>query len=370
MSIFILFIFFFLRHIWIPINADVLPVLGISPCLYSGSYDESGNYGLVSPMPISSLPLECTSFIYDGLIYVDNLDINPNAQSLGIIRGLMNSGKKYFLFYTHGSLENWIKSLENLDVNVEKNKMLLYFNQYSVTGLILKDIDYNFDSGLTYHIDAYFYSSLRDYINNIKRTFINLKVGLYLNASSILYHDKNPTTQDFVDFTQLNGAVDFYIIGFDGFNPCNKDFRNGTVPLNGSHSLMTLSKALNASSIDRNKVYLELYANPIIDSSESILPMSGITYTKLCEDSKKKNEWCADNSDSFYEKAKFAKETIKAQGIVTKYIDRIDPTGACNCDSKNQFITFKMILRGFKLEDPITDCTALNKMNQNHLTNN
>jgi len=56
--------------------------LGISPCVYSGSYDESGAYGYVLPMPVSSLPMECTSFIYDGIIYDNSSNINPPPASL------------------------------------------------------------------------------------------------------------------------------------------------------------------------------------------------------------------------------------------------------------------------------------------------
>ncbi|KAF0753855.1 Uncharacterized protein FWK35_00030727 [Aphis craccivora] len=56
--------------------------------------------------------------------------------------------------------------------------------------------------------------------------------------------------------------------------------------------------------------------------------------TLLCEDVKYQKLWCADNLNSFYNKGKFAKKTIKAQGIVVKYIDTIDPKGSCNCDFK------------------------------------
>jgi hypothetical protein len=37
------------------------------------------------------------------------------------------------------------------------------------------------------------------------------------------------------DFNKLNGLMDYYIIGFGLFNPCNDLFKGGTVPLNNSN---------------------------------------------------------------------------------------------------------------------------------------
>jgi len=34
------------------------------------------------------------------------------------------------------------------------------------------------------------------------------------------------------DFTVLNDCMDYYVIGFDKFNPCNDHFRGGIVPVN------------------------------------------------------------------------------------------------------------------------------------------
>lgn len=59
---------------------------------------------------------------------------------------------------------------------------------------------------------------------------------------------------------------------------------------------------------------------------------------------------------------KFSKEQLHAQGIVTKYIDTIDPTAECESDSRNHFITFKMMLRSFLDANRITDCLKLNSV--------
>lgn len=46
------------------------------------------------------------------------------------------------------------------------------------------------------------------------------------------------------DFVVLNNVMDFYIIGFDKFNPCGEHFRNGIVPINdicgSSNSLVNI----------------------------------------------------------------------------------------------------------------------------------
>jgi len=57
-------------------------VLGKLPCMYSGSFDPSENYCSDVPMPVTSLPLECSSFIYDGLIYNEQSEINPSDSDI------------------------------------------------------------------------------------------------------------------------------------------------------------------------------------------------------------------------------------------------------------------------------------------------
>jgi hypothetical protein len=46
------------------------------------------------------------------------------------------------------------------------------------------------------------------------------------------------------DFVVLNDVMNYYIIGFNDFNPCNEFFKGGTVPmdnvLNHTHSLVKI----------------------------------------------------------------------------------------------------------------------------------
>jgi len=42
------------------------------------------------------------------------------------------------------------------------------------------------------------------------------------------------------DFTVLNDCIDFYVIGFDKFNPCNDNFRGGIVPICGTDNSLVI----------------------------------------------------------------------------------------------------------------------------------
>lgn len=57
-------------------------MLGKSPCMYSGSFDPNGYYCPDVPMPVTSLPIECSSFIYDGVVCNENFEFNPSDNDL------------------------------------------------------------------------------------------------------------------------------------------------------------------------------------------------------------------------------------------------------------------------------------------------
>lgn len=368
--------FFVLRHLWIPINAaddiiptppHIMPVLGKSPCMYSGSFDPSGFYCPVLPMPVTSLPIECSSFIYDGLICNENFEFNPSDEDMNNMQYLSNSGKKLYIYYSHGSLQSWMQAITNTSkVPTEASKLASFIKSDIVAGLILKDLNYNYDGNLDYHVDPGFYDKLQNYVSVMKQTIPDLKIGLYVNASNMIYYSSNPYSPDWFDFNLLNEVMDFYVIGFDKFNPCSETLRGGIVPINNicgvNNSLTQLATALYSSRIAKDQIYVEFLTSPTPNDTPEKLPACAVTYQQICEASKYKNIWCADNSDSLYDKGKFAKQQLKAQGIIPKYIDTIDPTGACECEMNNQFITFKMMLRGFSEADPITDCLELNSI--------
>lgn len=44
-------------------------------------------------MPVSSLPMQCTCFIYDGLKYIINEDFNLNNEEMGKERLLLKANR-------------------------------------------------------------------------------------------------------------------------------------------------------------------------------------------------------------------------------------------------------------------------------------
>jgi hypothetical protein len=49
---------------------------GIAPCMYAGDDDATGFYCPKAAMDPSSLPINCTSFVYDAGVYFDAQSVN------------------------------------------------------------------------------------------------------------------------------------------------------------------------------------------------------------------------------------------------------------------------------------------------------
>ncbi|XP_026819465.1 uncharacterized protein LOC113558158 [Rhopalosiphum maidis] len=361
-----LLINFVLQNQWITINAE--QVLGIAPCMYSGDFDPNGYFCPDTPMSIDKLPLqECTSLVYDGINMAADLTVNFTQVDENNVSALESSDKPLYLYYGYATLQAWAQAVDAENVPIELTKMREFLMDSKISGLVLKNLNYDYnDCNADFHFDPNFFKKLIEYITELKKIKSNLSIGLYVSASNMIYYSDKPNSPDWFDFTVLNDVMDNYIIGFNNFNPCNEFFKGGTVPmddvLNHTHSLTTFEKALSCSTIAKDKMYLEFSASPTLNTtSAEHLPTCCVTYKKYCEADHYNIYFCADNADAFYKKGKFAKD-IGAKGIVIKYIDTIDPTAKCDCDNKNEFITFTMMLHGFKCLEPITHCTKLNSV--------
>lgn len=354
------------QNVLITINTKETSMLGISPCMYAGDYDKYSYFCPSEPMSLNLIPNECTSFVYEAISYHDGLIFNPLYENYITVSNLAQS-KPLFIYFGYQSPKAWLETFTCTDFTADAENMKIFLQQIKVKGLILKNLNYDYNDHLDFHFECTFYDKLKSYISTMKNINPDLEIGLQVNANNMIYYKNYPTSPDWFNFVVLNDVVQYYIINFDKFNPCNELFKGGIVPMNNvkqyTHSLKSFASALNASTIAKDKIYLEFVGNPIInDTTTEDLPTCCITYQKYCEADHYNTFWCADTSDSFYEKGKFAKE-IQAQGFVTKYIDAIDPSGKCDCDNKNKFITFSMMRRGFLGIDPITDCIKLNKCN-------
>ncbi|XP_025192336.1 uncharacterized protein LOC112592488 [Melanaphis sacchari] len=276
-----------------------------------GSYDLYGHFCPNTSMKISLLPSNCTSFVYEVLNF--NVEVNTT----------ISTDDKHF------------------HINLSKLPQ-----------------DGNFDET--------FYKNLTNYVTVLKTSSVFSEVGLFMNASDMIYHRNNSKAPGWLDYDKwLNNIMDYYIISFDKFNPCNNQFKTGIVPLDNSdaqtnNTLMKFQNVLNDSKMAEDKIYLEFSLSPTVnDTNTETLPTCYVTYKKLCELGNYTFYWCADNADALFSKGKFARD-IKAKGIVAKYIDTSDPTGNCGCDNQNQFITYSMIFRGFLNQTPFTDCEKFN----------
>jgi len=61
------------------------------------------------------------------------------------------SGKRFFLIYTHGSLTQWMSSLDS-SVDIETEALSSFIKDSAASGIILKDLDYNYDAVSTDYI--------------------------------------------------------------------------------------------------------------------------------------------------------------------------------------------------------------------------
>ncbi|XP_060851339.1 uncharacterized protein LOC132929790 isoform X3 [Rhopalosiphum padi] len=324
--------------------------------MYIGDYDPNGFYCPNNPMDPFYLSKNCTSFIYDAQILFDDQSTDDlNIDYDYAINDLLDNNKSVYLFARYEKSKCPPEAEDNTDHGLANIQRLL--KNYTIAGFILFNLNFN----STINCD----DKLKQYVNIVKQ-FNSIQIGLYVNAKSMIDHTNDATATGWFDFEELNNFMDYYIIGFEMFNPCNDQYKGGIIPLNNvqnsNYSLTTLANVLNKSKIAKDKIYLLFPVVPTVnDTSTEGLPECSVAYKKYCENDHYNKYWCADNADSLYQKGKFAKD-IHAKGIIVRNIDAIDPTATCDCNNQDKFISFTMMLRGYLGEDPIKDCAKLNSI--------
>ncbi|XP_060851177.1 uncharacterized protein LOC132929679 isoform X2 [Rhopalosiphum padi] len=302
------------------------------------------------------LPINCTSFVYDAGVSFNDQSVNKlNTDHECNIKCLLRFNPQLYLYLSYDKTQCTADAADNTNYVLANINHIL--DTYNITGFILL----NLDLGSSVNCD----DKLIQYVNLIKQN-TSRQIGLYVNAGNIIDYTNNATATGWFDFEKLNNLMEYYIIGFEMFNPCSDLYKGGIVPLNNvqdnTHSLTTFANAMNNSKIAKDKIYLQFSVSPTINNtSTENLPNCCVTYQKYCENDHYNRYWCADNADSLYQKGKFARD-IHAKGIVVKYIDTIDRAATCDCNNKDSFITFSMMLRGYVNKDPIKDCAKLNNI--------
>ncbi|XP_060851337.1 uncharacterized protein LOC132929790 isoform X2 [Rhopalosiphum padi] len=335
---------------------DANAELGIAPCMYVGGYDPDDYYCPKGPMMPIWLPTNCTSFVYDaGIVFNDPSTDGLSEENNNNVQGLLSTRRPLYLYISYLKTQCSADDADNTYLSIDNIQHHLY--NYNITGFILL----NFELNSTINCD----DKLKQYVDLVKQG-TSSQIGLYVNAKGMIDHTNNAMAPGWFDFEKLNNHMDYYIIGFHKFNPCNDLYKGGTVPLNDIHnsnySLTTFANALNKSKIAKDKIYLLFSVNPEVnDTTTEDLPICSVTYQKYCENDHYNRYWCADNADSLYQKGKFARD-LHTKGIVVKFIDTIDPSSTCDCNNQDSFISFTMMLRGYLNEDPIKDCAKLNNI--------
>ncbi|XP_060852674.1 uncharacterized protein LOC132930688 [Rhopalosiphum padi] len=300
-----IFIFILHSHILVNVITEDVIELGQSSCRYSGNHDANNAACYVDAFDISKLPTnECTSYIYDGITCTDDSKIVPaySPDDLTNIKLLITLSSKVFLFYKI-NLNIWRSASVNDSIGIEAQSLKKFFDEYPVAGLIFTGPDIPDDSN---NFNIVFQS----YFACIKNTNPKIKIGFYLQASTMTYI-KNES--DWFDFSKLNDIMDFYLITFYRFNDCFDELLNGgTTPLNSDHSdintLEIFGASLNVSKIAKEKVYLEFMITPTINYGDRLKYMHcEVSFDQYCK-TDIKSKWCADNETTFYEKGVFARQ--------------------------------------------------------------
>ncbi|KAF0721613.1 Uncharacterized protein FWK35_00030564 [Aphis craccivora] len=236
-------------------------------------------------MPLDNLPNdECESYVYDGVTSSDNFSIIPSyyANDFDNIGSLTKFSKKVFLLYGRQYYsDSWTRDDFYDGIRIEGQNLKKFINNYTVAGLILTGIN----SPINMSTNDY-YTRFQSYITLLRINNLNLKIGLYLNASTMIL---NKNEKQWFDFSKINLIMDYYLITFHGFNDCTKTLLNGgTTPLDSNdpkiNTLNKFAEALSVSNIAKEKVYFEFVITPSIPFANiSTIMHCDISYDELAK---------------------------------------------------------------------------------------
>ncbi|XP_050057975.1 uncharacterized protein LOC126550440 isoform X2 [Aphis gossypii] len=326
------------------IHSQSLKGPGISSCSYSNFRDSVCEW---PPIQVSEIPAECTSLNYLVALIDENYFIGPSTSGsdYAILDTLLASDKDVYLYYGRETTTDWANVLGNgcAEANAlkEMNSLEVFFEAHKgIDGLILVGITYE-PSDPEF---ANFTENFKIYLDVLKKKFPNLAIGLDLFASFLIDQYNDPK-RVWLDFKVLDVSIDFYAVTMEEFNPCNADFKTGTViksAKNIIHTLDILADVLQKTNIPKAKTYFKFKTNP--ESPDDTLILCGMNNEKLCElPSTVTCDWCSDTIASYNEKGKFSKEY--GAGFIARYIDFEDKNNTCKCEKP--FFAFYALLDGF-----------------------
>ncbi|VVC30419.1 Hypothetical protein CINCED_3A006649 [Cinara cedri] len=310
-------------------------------CYYFGDVSSICNG---KPVDVCTLPPECTSFAYDGLI-IDRLTPNNNgiitpisASDFPYLDAVMTTNKPSYVLLYHEKSNNFRYDKDGIDTlaKQDSSSILNFIGVHpKLNGLIFADID------LTLYQDDFskFTKNFQVYLHYMRKTTNNFTIGVTISASSvidilvnheertgfvdpdpIISPDETKENKDWVtynikhakslDFSVFDMEVDFYVFTFSIFNKCTPDLvHGGTIPLDGPypHTLLKLKQAIDLLNIkNKKKIYFKFQLFAISNRSRKLTYKNECysTFERICKYPSETCHWCADNSTSLREKVR------------------------------------------------------------------
>ncbi|XP_026819410.1 uncharacterized protein LOC113558094 [Rhopalosiphum maidis] len=319
---------------------------GISSCCYHGDLQTVCGF---PPVPISNVPLECTSLVYDGAYinlyhYVCDNITNGDFEQLDKI---LVSGKSAYLYFGHASQKEWSIKLANETCNGGNNSKedmkglkVFFDNHPNITGLIIGNLEY------TYYSEEFptYTENLKIYLETMRSIFPKLIIGLAFRGV-LLIDQFTYSSLKWLDIGVIASVTDFFLIDAVLLNECTKDFiTTGLSPKTSSLTIYTLDKlkdVLIQGSFPKEKTYFKYMISP--RSSDNTTEDCTLTLEQMCLTPQNSCNWCVETESSLNEKGKFANEN--GAGFMVTFIDINDPNNHCGCEKPYSW--FYAILDGW-----------------------
>jgi len=334
--------------------------LGSSVCEYYGAVDiVCGNLTI---LPITSLPKECSSFLYDGFTVDMNYNINFtfSVDDKRYLLLILNSSTPVIVSYGHHIREDWTEILGCVDpvtqnaVDEMKSLQAFMVPYSNITGLLLTGLQPNENS-----VDCpNFSKNLVVYICEMKKTFPKLIIGIDIPILDIIYYNTQPHNVTWLDIGVIDAYISFYVISFFDFNSCTDDLRYvGIIPESGcaTNTLEKVKCTIKEMKISSKKLLFGYILNSI--SKDSPYFECKNTYSEICRKRDGTSDVCADTQDTLKSKGKFAK--ANGNGFVASFIDLDDTVCACKCNTP--FPAFQALLDGFNNASSKSNCSLFNR---------
>ncbi|VVC30417.1 Hypothetical protein CINCED_3A001326 [Cinara cedri] len=340
-------------------------------CYYFGSAALTCNG---RPVPVSNLPSECTSFIYDGIEIDRRVDTSgpnngpPPPQPNGspdqfmFLDAVQQSDKDLLLCFYHAENDKWRYDSEKITMRAQQDAAFIKWYiapRPKIKGLIFNDIDF-----ISYKANfPLFAQQFQLYLHYMRTAAKDFFIGIPVPAHFLIDEFSNP--QSTLKFATFDADVDFYMITFAIFNPCTaKLVKGGVIPYDSDdpeikYTLKKLEVALKNSGIPSSKLYFKFQLFGISNRTGDLTFYSECftSYERICKYPDKTISWCADNSGSLRIKGNFARNL--GAGFVADSIDLNDPVNSCHC--KSPYSSFYYLIDGFKNQQTYPPCALFDR---------